>query len=46
VTAPNKPLQRSELDKVPGRGRGIVVLEQVMRARVLKRVWPVAERSS
>jgi hypothetical protein len=41
---PNKPLQRSGLDKVLGRGRVGVVLEQVPRARVLKRLWPVAER--
>jgi hypothetical protein len=43
--APNKPLQRSGLDKVLGRGRGEAVLEQVMCARVLKRGWPVAEWS-
>jgi hypothetical protein len=42
---PNKPLQRSGMDKVPGRGRGKVVLEQVMCARVLKRQWPAAERN-
>jgi hypothetical protein len=42
---PNKPLQRSGLDKVLGRGRGDVALEQVMRARVLKCQWPAAERS-
>jgi hypothetical protein len=42
---PNKPLQRSGVDKVLGRGRGVVVLEQVMRARVLMRGWPAAERS-
>ena len=41
---PNKPLQRSGLDKVLGRGRGEVVLEQVLRARVLKPQWPAAER--
>jgi hypothetical protein len=41
---PNKPLQRSGIDKVLGRGRGEVVLEQVRRARVLKRFWPAAER--
>jgi hypothetical protein len=40
----NKPLQRSGLDKVLGRGRGCAVLEQVMRARVLKCQWPAAER--
>ena len=41
---PNKPLQRSGIDKVLGRGRGGEVLEQVMRARVLMRGWPDAER--
>jgi hypothetical protein len=41
---PNKPLQRSGLDKVLGRGRGYVVLEQVLRARVLSGQWPAAER--
>jgi hypothetical protein len=40
----NKSLQRSGMDKVLGRGRGEVVLEQVMSARVLKRQWPAAER--
>jgi hypothetical protein len=40
----NKPLQRSGVDKVLGRGRGEVVREQVLRARVLKRQWPAAER--
>ena len=40
----NNPLQRSGVDKVPGRGRGVVVLEQVLRARVLKSQWPAAER--
>ena len=40
----NKPLQRSGVDKVLGRGRGSDVLEQVLRARVLKRLWPAAER--
>ena len=43
--SPNKPLQRSGLDKVPGRGRGDVVLEQFLRARVLRPQWPAAERS-
>jgi hypothetical protein len=42
---PNKPLQRSGIDKVLGRGRGEVVLEQVLCARVLGPQWPVAERS-
>jgi hypothetical protein len=41
----NKPLQRSGLDKVLCRGRGDVVLEQVLRARVLGPLWPAAERS-
>jgi hypothetical protein len=41
----NKPLQRSGLDKVLGRGRGDAVLEQVLRARVLKGSRPAAERS-
>ena len=40
----NNPLQRSGFDKVLGRGRVAVVLEQVQRARVLKRGWPAAER--
>jgi len=40
----NKPLQRSGLDKVLGRGRGEVVHEQVRRARLLKRAGPAAER--
>jgi hypothetical protein len=40
----NKPLQRSGLDKVLGRGRAGDVREQVLRARVLKRLWPAAER--
>jgi hypothetical protein len=40
----NNPLRRSGVDKVPGRGRGEGVLEQVNRARVLTRQWPAAER--
>ena len=40
----NNPLQRSGMDKVIGRGRGEVVLEQVLRARVLIGMWPAAER--
>jgi hypothetical protein len=44
ATPPNKPLQRSGVDKVPGRGRGGLVLEQIPRARVLKRQRPAAER--
>jgi hypothetical protein len=43
VLSPNKPLQRSGLDKVLGRGRGVDSLEQVLRARVLKGQWPAAE---
>jgi hypothetical protein len=42
---PSKQLLRSGLDKVPGRGQGEVVLEQVLRTRVLKGGWPTAERS-
>jgi hypothetical protein len=42
--APNKPLQRSGMDKVLGRGRGSEVLEQVLRAHVLIGQWPAAER--
>jgi len=42
--SPNKPLQRSGADKVPGRGRGDMVPEQVLRARVLEGQWPAAER--
>jgi hypothetical protein len=34
---PNKHMQRAVNDKVLGRGRGCVVLELVLRARVLKR---------
>jgi hypothetical protein len=41
---PNKPLQRFGVDKVLGRGRGDAVLELVLRARVLRRQWPAAER--
>jgi hypothetical protein len=41
---PNKPLQRSGMDKALGRGRGEAVLEQVLRARVLRPQWPAAER--
>jgi hypothetical protein len=40
----NKPLQRSGIERVLGCGQGEVVLEQVMRARILKRLWPAAER--
>jgi hypothetical protein len=44
VAPPNKPLLRSGVDKVPGHGRRSVVLKQVLRARVLKRSRPAAER--
>jgi hypothetical protein len=44
VLSPNKPLQRSGVDKVLGRGPGRVVLNQVLRARVLKRTRSAAER--
>jgi hypothetical protein len=42
----DKPLQQSGRDKVLGRGRGRVAAEQVLRARVLMRQWPAAERGS
>jgi hypothetical protein len=45
LLSPNKPLQRSGVDKVLGRGRVGGVLEQVLRARVLGPQWPAAERS-
>jgi hypothetical protein len=41
---PNKPLQRSGLDKVLGRGRSGAATKMVTRARVLKRGRPAAER--
>lgn len=41
----NKPLQRTGIDKVLGRGRGVAVLKQVPRARVLMHWRPAAERS-
>ena len=41
---PNKSLQGTGIDKVFGRGRREGVLEQVSRARVLKRTRPAAER--
>jgi hypothetical protein len=41
---PNKPLQRSGADKAHGRGLGGDVLEQVLRARVLKWQCLAAER--
>jgi hypothetical protein len=44
VLSPNKPLQRSGVDKVFGRGPGRVVLNQVLRARVLNRARPAADR--
>jgi hypothetical protein len=40
----NDPLQRSGFNKVLGRGRGDVVLQQILRARVLMRTRPAAER--
>jgi len=40
---PNNPLQRSVNDKVLGRGRGRVLLDQVTSARVLKRTRAVAD---
>jgi hypothetical protein len=40
----NKPLQRSGSDKALGRGRSGVVLDLALRARVLKRTRPVAQR--
>ena len=42
---PNKSLQGSWTDKVLGRGRSGVLLEQVMRARVLNR-WRAAPELS
>jgi hypothetical protein len=44
MRSPNKPLQRTGSDKVPGRRREGVVLGQVWRARVLSGQWPAAER--
>jgi len=41
---PNNPLQRSGTDKVLGRGRGGVAVEQVTSARVLERTRAAAER--
>jgi hypothetical protein len=41
---PNNPLQRSGMVEVLGRRRGEVALKQVMRARVLMRGRPAAER--
>jgi hypothetical protein len=41
--APKKPLQRSGVDNVLGRGRGRPAPKQVWRARVLKRGRPAAE---
>lgn len=40
----NNPLQRSENDKVHGRGRGRLVQAQVYAARVLERPRSAAER--
>jgi hypothetical protein len=42
---PNKPLQRSGMDKVLGRGRLGAAAKIVCRARVLERTRPAAERS-
>jgi hypothetical protein len=42
--SPNNPLQRSVNDKVLGRGRGRVFLDQVTSARVLERTRLAAER--
>ena len=44
--SPNLALQRTGTHKMLGRGRLGVVLEQVMRARVLIRLRAVAELSS
>jgi hypothetical protein len=44
LRASNNPLQRSGVDKVPGRGRRGEALEQVLRARVPMRTRPAAER--
>jgi hypothetical protein len=44
--APNSALQRTGTHKVLGRGRSHVLLEQVMRARVLMRWRAVAELGS
>ena len=41
---PDKPLQRSGIDKVLGRRRGSPAPKQVMFARVLKPQWLAAER--
>jgi hypothetical protein len=38
---PNKPMQRAGHDKLRGRRRVSVVLQQVTNARVLKRTRPV-----
>jgi hypothetical protein len=40
----NSPLQRFEIDKVLGRGRGYAATKQLLRALVLTRQWPPAER--
>jgi hypothetical protein len=44
MMSPNKPLQRAVFDKVLGRGRGVAVLDQFLRARVLMQLRPAAER--
>jgi len=41
---PNKPLQRSGVDKGLVRGREGHVLEQVLRAHVRSGQWPATER--
>jgi hypothetical protein len=40
---PNNRVQRAVRDKVPGRGRINAEPNQVMRARVLNELWPVAD---
>ena len=40
----NKPLQRSGIDKVLGRGRRCPAPKQVVLARVLMAQWPAAKR--
>jgi hypothetical protein len=39
LTPPNKPLQRSGMDKVLGRGRVRAATKQVWLARVMKPQW-------
>lgn len=40
----NRPLQRSGIDKMLGRGRERLATNQVWRARVLNRARPAADR--